>query len=223
MGGYVFNHRNGAVSRTGFKMTYAYHLKFEESQLSFGLSFIGYQYRVDKDQIDMLDPGDEVYLNLDQSVFIPEADLGIYYMAKSLWAGLSVDNLLESSLKFGGQGYEKLVMERTYYLTGGYDLEINRDLIFTPSAFIRFAENVKTQADVSASLFYNQAFWGSLTYRTGHALIVGAGVSVDRFVFGYAFDIGLNSLMKYSHGTHEFTFIVKLGDQTRRHRWLTRY
>ena len=50
-----------------------------------------------------------------------------------------------------------------------------------------------------------------------------AGVSIDKLVFGYAFDIGLNSIMKSSYGTHEFTFIAKFGDNARRYRWLNRF
>ena len=40
LGGYFFNDRNGAVERIGIKGTYAYHLYFSRSQLSFGLSLV---------------------------------------------------------------------------------------------------------------------------------------------------------------------------------------
>jgi type IX secretion system PorP/SprF family membrane protein len=224
LGGYIFNHRNGAVDRTGVRLTYAYHLELEKSQLSFGLSLVGYQYRVDKDRIALEFPDDDnLWLSLDQSVFIPDADFGVYYMAKDYWAGFSVDQLLESALKFGDEGYDLLIMNRNYHLMGGYDFQINNELIVSPSAHMKVAENGKFQTDISGRVYYNQTFWGGITYRTGHSLIVGAGVSVDRLVFGYAFDIGLNSIMKHSYGTHEFTFIAKLGDHTRRHRWLSRY
>ena len=114
-------------------------------------------------------------------------------------------------------------MERQYRLMGGYDFEINRDVMISPSAYVKFAENGKLQADISGKMYYQQSYWGGLTYRTGSSIIVMAGIAVDRLAFGYAFDIGLNSIMKHSFGTHEFTFIAKLGDHTRRHRWLTRY
>ncbi len=223
LGGYIFNHRNGAVDRTGVRITYAYHLELDESQLSFGLSMVGYQYRIDKERIELEFPNDELFNSLDQSVFIPDADVGIYYTSATIWAGFSVDQLLESSLKFGGDGYDKLTMYRNYHLMGGYDFLINKEFTLSPSTHLKIAENGKVQADISARLYYKQMFWGGITYRTGHSLVIGGGLSVDRLVFGYAFDIGLNSIMKSSYGTHEFTFIAKLGDHTRRHRWLTRY
>jgi type IX secretion system PorP/SprF family membrane protein len=224
LGGYVFNHRNGAVDRTGLRVTYAYHLELEQSQLSFGLSMVGYQYRVDKERIHLENPDDDaLWQGLQQSVFIPDADAGVYYMASNYWAGFSVDQLFESALKFGDKGYDQLVMERNYHLMGGYDFLLTDEMILSPSTHLKIAENGKVQADINARLSFSQLYWGGITYRTGHSLIVMAGVSVDRFIFGYAFDIGLNSIMKQSYGSHEFTFIAKLGDITRRHRWLTRY
>ncbi len=198
LGGYVFNDRNGAVSRIGLKGSYAYHLNFRHSQLSFGLSLVAYQFRLDDDLIHLLDPGDELWFGTHKAVFIPDADAGVYYTARNYWAGFSVDQLFESTLKIGDSGYDRYVMERNYYLIGGYDFELNRDLIFSPSTLLKYAENGKFQADVSGKFYFQQTFWTGLTYRTGQAIIVLAGVSVDKFIFGYAFDIGLNSTMKNS-------------------------
>ena len=223
VGGYFFKDRNGAVERTGFKGTYAYHIIFPESQLSFGLSFVAYQYRLNEDLINFADPGDVLWLGADKSVFIPDADAGVYYTASKYWAGLSVDQLFESTLKIGDSGYARYVMERNYYIMGGYDFEVKPEITISPSTLIKIAENGKLQADINGKIFIQQTYWGGLTYRTGHALIVMAGISIDKFMFGYAFDIGLNSIMKHSYGSHEFTFIVKFGDNARRYRWLNRF
>jgi hypothetical protein len=95
--------------------------------------------------------------------------------------------------------------------------------VLTPSALLKYSGNGKLQADINAKFFYQESYWAGLTYRTGQSLIVMAGLSVDRLIFGYAFDIGLNSIMKHSSGTHEFTFIAKIGANTRRYRWLNRF
>ena len=48
VGGYIFNDRNGIMNRTGMQLTYGYHINFDgRYQLSFGLSFTGYQFRID--------------------------------------------------------------------------------------------------------------------------------------------------------------------------------
>ncbi|MEN8203728.1 MAG: type IX secretion system membrane protein PorP/SprF [Bacteroidota bacterium] len=223
LGGYIFNHRNGAVERIGIKGTYAYHIRLSDSQLSFGLSMVAYQYKLNDDKIRLESDNDGFWEGARKSVLIPDADVGVYFTTRDFWAGFSVDQLLESVLKFGDAGYDQFTMERTYYLMGGYDFQPRRDVILTPSALVKYAENGKLQADLSAKLYFSQTVWTGLTYRTGSSVIVMAGVSVDRLIFGYAFDIGLNSIMKHSFGTHEFTFIAKLGDNVRRFRWLNRF
>ena len=131
--------------------------------------------------------------------------------------------MFESILKIGDSGYDRYKMERNYYLVGGYDFELNSDLIISPSTLVKYAENGKFQADITGKLIFMQSYWGGLTYRTGQSIIILAGVSVDKLIFGYAYDIGLNSIMKHSYGTHEFTFIAKFGDNARRYRWLNRF
>jgi type IX secretion system PorP/SprF family membrane protein len=211
------------VGRTGLKFTYAYHLNFRHSQLSFGLSMVGYQFRIDDDLIHLADPGDELWLGANKSVFIPDADFGVYFTARNYWAGASVDQMFESILKIGDSGYDRYKMERNYYLIGGYDFEVNRDLTISPSTLIKYAENGKFQADITGKLIFQQAYWAGLSYRTGQSIIILAGVSVDKLIFGYAYDIGLNSIMKHSYGTHEFTFVAKFGDNARRYKWLNRF
>ena len=223
LGGYIFNHRNGAVNRTGLKLTYAYHIDLERAQLSFGLSMVGYQYSLDDSKIKLEIPDDNLWSGVHQSVFIPDADFGVYLSSKYYWVGISADQLLESAVKFGDEGYETMIMERTYNLLGGYDFMINRDLTLSPSAYIKVAESGIMQLDISSKCYFKQDFWTGLTYRTGHSLVVLAGVRVDRLVFGYAYDIGLNGLMKQTYGTHEFTFVARFGDVASRHRWLNRF
>jgi len=223
VGGYLFNDRNGATERIGFKGTYAYHLNLQQSQLSFGLSFVAYQFRLDDDLITLEDPGDQLWQGAHKSVFIPDADFGVYYTSRDYYVGFSVDQMFESVLKIGDAGYDRYKMERNYYLMGGYDYEVRRDISLSPTAMVKYAENGKLQADITGKVIFQDSYWGGLTYRTGHAIIVLAGVSVDKLIFGYAFDIGLNSIMKHSYGTHEFTFIAKFGDNARRYRWLNRF
>ncbi len=131
--------------------------------------------------------------------------------------------MFESILKIGDSGYDHYKMERNYYLIGGYDFELNRDLVLSPSTLLKYAENGKFQADITGKLIFQQSYWGGITYRTGQSIIILAGVSVDKLIFGYAYDIGMNSLTMHSYGTHEFTFVIKIGKQTKKFSWMNRF
>lgn len=223
VGGYVFSDRNGAVEKTGFKASYAYHLFFGNSQLSLGMSLTAFQLRLDDDKIILDDENDNIWINARGTAFIPDADMGIYFDTPDYYIGFSADQLLESVIKLGDTGYDQYRQERNYYLIAGYDLPINDYLVLTPSTLLKMADNGAFQGDFSAKLYYDQTYWGGLTYRTGNALIVLAGLRIDRLIFGYAFDVSMGSIMKHSFGTHEFIFAAQFGDNARRYRWLNRY
>ncbi len=223
LGGYLFNDENGPISRTGLQLTYAYHIRMRSSQLSFGLSGIAYQFSIDDSKINLEDPNDETYLNAAKSVFVPDASAGVYYSDPHIFAGFSASQLFQSALKLGAKGYAQYQMKRYYYLTGGYDVDINDDFSLDPSFLLKASENGTYQLDINTKVVYNEEYWGGISYRTGGALIFMGGVRVDKFFFGYSFDYTLSSIMKRTFGSHEIMLAVKFGDNARRYRWLNRY
>ena len=222
LGGYIFNDRSGALGRTGMRVSYAYHLYNEsnESQMSFGLSLIAYQLKFDEDRVIPRDPDDDLWISARQSIFIPDADVGVYFSSPAYSIGFSVDQLLESIIRFGSKSYDKYELDRNYYLFGSYDFELSNKLILAPSTLLKYNENGAFQGDFRVKLFYNQSYWGGITFRTGNAIIVLAGLSIDSYVFGYAYDYSMANIMRHSLGSHEFMFAVKLGEISKRYKWL---
>lgn len=223
IGGHIYSDRNGAIERTGLKLTYAYHLFFGNSQLSLGLSLTSFQLRLNDSKINLEDLNDDIWVNARGTAFIPDADMGIYYDTPNFYIGASADQLLEAIIKLGDSGYDQYKLLRNYYVIAGYDIGVNDNFVITPSTLIKMSESGAFQADINVKLYYDQNYWAGLTYRTGNALILMAGLRIDRFVFGYAFDISMTSIMKQSYGTHEFVFAARFGDSARRYRWLNRY
>lgn len=223
LGGYVYSDRNGAVEKTGAKMSYAYHIFFGHSQLSMGLSLTAMQLRLNENKIRLEDENDNTWLNARGTVFIPDADVGVYFDTPDFYIGLSADQLMESMIKLGDSSYDQYRQERNYYMMAGYDIPLGDYLFLTPSTLLKYAENGAFQGDFSVKIYYDQSYWGGLTYRTGNAVILLAGLRIDKFIFGYAFDVSLGSIRKQSFGSHEFIFAAKFGDNARRYRWLNRY
>ena len=114
-------------------------------------------------------------------------------------------------------------MLRHYYLSGGYIFPLQNEFTLEPSILIKTTEELLYQIDFNAKLQYKQDYWVGLSYRTAGAVVLLAGVRLDKFHFGYAFDYTLSSIMKHSIGSHEFMMAVKFGDSARRFRWLDRY
>ena len=224
-GGYVFSDKNGLVQRTGFQISYAYHMWLQKStQLSFGLGLTGYYYKIDDKQINFEDPN-EPWLNnnLRRGIFVPDVTFGIYLLNAKYSLGFSADQMSEASAKIGGAAYKNFTMDRQYYLFGSYDFGKGSNIIIQPSFLLKMSEQLKPQADVGCTYIYNQGFWAGLAYRTSGAIIANLGVKYQNIFFGYAFDFTLQEIQRITYGTHELTVALKFGDNTRRYRWLDRY
>jgi len=225
LGGYVFSDRNGLIQRTGFQGTYAYHMRLkDETQLSLGLAFTGYHFRIDETQIDFEDPN-EPWLNseLRKGMFVPDMAFGAYIQNPRYSAGFSVEQLFEGAARIADASSDNYQMERHYYLFGAYGFESGTKAILQPSILFVMSEQLQPMADIGFTYFYGQEFWAGLSYRTAGAIIGNLGFKYERFYFGYAFDFTLQEIQKVTYGTHEITLAIKLGDNTRRYRWWDRY
>jgi type IX secretion system PorP/SprF family membrane protein len=234
----AFTDMAGAFNRTGIQGTYTYHIPLDKSQISFGVSLTGYQFRINEEKMRMLDPDDQLLLNTEKSAFIPDANFGVYYTDQHLYAGISAMQLFQTPLKMGadkeGPGFR---MIRHYFVMAGYRFELNRDLLMEPSFLFKTTEDFIAQIDINDKLYIKENYWAGLSYRTGgsysmveesfngkgSAIIIMGGVRVDKYFFGYAFDYTFNAIGARTLGSHEFMAAVKFGDNARRYRWLNRY
>lgn len=225
MGGYVFSDKNGLVQRTGIQASYAYHMWLENStQLSMGLAFTGYHYKINEKEINFEDPN-EPWLNnnLRRGMFVPDATFGIYLLNAKYNFGFSADQLFQASAKIGSYAYKNFKMSRQYYLFGSYSFSKGSYSEIQPSFLLMMSQQFKPQADIGVTYIYNQDFWAGLAYRTSGAIIANLGVKYENIFIGYAFDFTLQEIQRITYGTHEITFVLKFGDNTRRYRWLDRY
>jgi type IX secretion system PorP/SprF family membrane protein len=237
-GGYAFTDMSGAFNRTGLQGTYSYHIPFDKSQLSFGVSVTGYQFRINDEKIKLLQEDDPKLINTEKSAFIPDANFGVYYTDKNLYVGLSAMQLLQTPLKLGadkdGPGFK---MMRHYFIMAGYRFELNRELLMEPSFLFKTTEGFISQIDVNMKMYIGEEYWVGLSYRSGgsyglieesfkgkgSSAIIMAGIRVDKIYFGYAFDYTFNAIGARSWGSHEVMAAIKFGDNARRYRWLNRY
>ncbi len=224
-GAFVFSDKNGLVERTGFQAAYAYHMWVQKStQLSFGLAFTGYYFKIDEKLINFEDPN-EPWLNNDlrKGIFVPDLTFGAYLLNAKYSLGFSADQLSQAAAKVGSYAYQNFTMSRQYYLFGSYDFSSGSRTVLQPAFLLKMSDQLKPQADLGVTYIYNQGFWTGLAYRTSGALIATVGVKYQNIFIGYAFDYTLQEIQTITYGTHEITVALKFGDNSRKYRWLDRY
>lgn len=237
-GVYAFTDMAGAFNRTGLQGSYTYHIPIDNSQLSFGVSLTGYQFKINEDKISLLDIDDHLLLHTKKSAIIPDANFGVYYTDQHIYAGISAMQLFQTPLKLGadqdGPGFR---MIRHYFAMAGYRFELSRDILMEPSFLFKTTEKFIAQLDVNVKMYFQENYWAGLSFRTGgsysiseesingkgSSAIIMAGLRVDKYYFGYAFDYTFSAIGSRTLGSHEIMAAVKFGDNARRYRWLNRY
>ena len=230
-GAYLIHDANGPISKTYMNGTYAYHLDLGERQLSFGLSLLMFQNRIDGSQLvtstynQSTGQGDFDPLLSDgkTSYWIMDANFGVYMAARDYYAGYSTVQLFNSSVRFGVDGSGKLQLKRQHNFIGGYRFFVSNRIDAEPSALLKIQEKGGAQLDLTGKFIFDKRYWGGLNLRTGTALAIFGGLNWDKYYFGYAFEYNFNSIGRYSLATHELTVIARFGDAARRYKWLNSY
>jgi len=226
LGASLINDQNGAIHRTTFQVTYAYHVFINNSQLSFGLSGITTQFRIDEDLASLKTP-DPMEGVIGKSAYIPDAAFGLNLSTVKVNIGFSVSQILQSPIKFGDLSVKPKDLQqiRQYCIYGYYrtGLVKNSNWEFEPSILIRTSEDLQYSSDISARFIYEKQYWTGLSFRTSGEFIMLLGLKLNRMYFGYSFDYGFNKISKLTYGSHEVSVSVKFGDSSRRYRWIQRY
>lgn len=222
-GAYLFNDLNGPIDRTGVNGTYSFHIDLGESQLSFGLSLLFSQLKIQGDQFRPIDDNDPLLTGGKQTVWTTDVNFGAYYTATNYYIGYSTLQLFNSVAQFGEKGDGDYQIERQHVLIGGYRFSPMEQIEFEPSAMIKIPETLQAQVDLSMKCIYNKKYWGGINYRTANSVSLFGGLNYIRYFFGYAFDYNFNKLGYESFGSHEFTVSMRLGATARRYKWLNEY
>ena len=220
--GIYYDHA-GQIDQTNAFFTYAYHIATGGEQFSLGATFSLMQYKVNTSFLSNTDQQD---LNLNGAnllVYLPDCNIGAYYTNQKMFLGFSILQLAQGSAHLQNYHKSNFIIYRHFYLIGGYKYEMNDQVVWKPSLYIKTSQQFLIQMDATIKIIYDERFWLGVAYRTGNSFISSVGIRIDRLNIGYSFDYGNNGLMNNSYGSHELMVAIKLGDNVRRYRWMDRY
>jgi type IX secretion system PorP/SprF family membrane protein len=221
---HVFNDHFGPLDRTGVEGTYAYHINVDEGQVSFGLSGVFYQFKLNKDEVFLGDDEyDPLIDGLKGTIYIPDANIGAFYTSANIYGGFSVMQIFQSSIHFGDDNGSDYRLKRNYNLLAGYYYDIDKTFAIEPSLLVKIPTGSNPQLDINVKALYKTNYWAGLAYRTGNALVLYLGARFDKYVIGYGFDYNFSPIGRQTYGSHEFMAAIRFGDTARRYRWLNTY
>jgi type IX secretion system PorP/SprF family membrane protein len=209
----VMNEKIGVLNQNFAYINYAYRVKTgEKSTLAFGLMG-GIHNQVNKfSDIKTSSDGtvlDPQFSQGNVSTIAPNFGTGIYFNTKTFYAGFSIPRMVDDRVKFSTNGAVAQSVKIDpgnfhYYLTVGNVFKINEDLRLKTQGLVQAVEGAPIQFNVTANALIKEMIWAGLSYRSGSAASVIAGVQVNpQFLVSYSYDYTLNAIQKYSMGSHE--------------------
>jgi type IX secretion system PorP/SprF family membrane protein len=229
-GAMLLSDRIGATRTQTAMGAYSYRIQVRERAfLSFGVSAGATEYMLDGALFQPDDPSDTGIPSGRINMFTPNLNAGLFFHSESLFAGISVFNLV-GKRNLENEDIALAVHRNHYFFQLGALLHISELSAFKPSIMIREDFNGPTSYDINAMLLFYDRIWvgGSFRSNVGNpneeqvitpqnrTALVGL---MDIFVtenlrFGYAYDFNLSHINNFRNNSHEVSLGYYLGNRT---------
>jgi type IX secretion system PorP/SprF family membrane protein len=185
-----------------------------EGNLSFGLKagFTMFDANFDGFNLQSGNVSTDTAFNENIKKTFPNLGIGAFYFTETYYVGLSAPNLLTSKHLESENGVKSTgVQDIHFYLTGGYVIDLNRDLKLKPSFMAKSVRGAPLVLDISANVLINEKIDAGLGYRLGDAVsgLVGFRITPELRI-GYAYDFTTTNLGDFNSGSHEIFILFDI-------------
>jgi len=208
VGAILYNDMVGFERRTGLSGIYSYKIKIgKKYKLSFGILMSAFQYSVNEGKYNVVNENDPSFTTNRESIFIPDANAGVYFYSKNFYVGYSATQLFKNEIKINDESTD-LKMVRHHYLQVGYNFNFGENIKLRASTITRFFETFKTQSELTARIIYKNTYWFGLSSRGLNSVVIMVGFNYKKYRFGYAYDFIFSSLPNANSNSHEMFLSV---------------
>jgi len=201
----------GIFNNTDFSISYAYHIQFNKSKLSFGLqgglSYLNANYLSVRHSYEngIIDNS----FNDNQNIYTPIFGTGCYFQTNQFYVGLSAPNLTKTNKNITNSSFDKPI-----YLMSGYIFRYSKNIFIKPSIFVRYTSGSPISIDLSANIWIKKTISLGLSVRPSDCIVSMIELKLNRFLkVGFSHDFNISSLSKYNRGSNEFMLTYQLAKE----------
>jgi len=203
VGGGVFNLQYGSIRQIGIHLDYAYHVYLDKGRLSFGLAPMYHQFIIDKSGFippDGTDPDPLLDNSGKEVIHFLDVNAGVHYYSDRFFAGLSVVQLLNSSVFFGDLSFvstedlwQNPWLSRSLYAYGGVTVALGDEVFLEPSVLAKYSERSGLDAQLNTTVTILENFQAGAYWRYDEAVGMIAGIRTGNLVFRYQGEIPIGN------------------------------
>ena len=129
--------------------------------------------------------------------------VGLYYMHRRWYAGLSMTHATAPSVDLGDRSI--LEVSRTYYLTGGYNIQLRNPFLSIHPSVLAHTDGTTHRVNLTARLKYThekKMVYGGVAYSPTNSVTAMIGGNFHGVSLGYSYEIYTKAL-RIGNGSHE--------------------
>lgn len=212
VGGFIFQDNIGPFRSTVGSVTLAYHLKFSDSKLSFGIQgnfmsqkFVGTDISLRNQQDNAVNQ----YLTDKTNNF--DGSFGIVYYNDRFHVAVGANNMLGSEFEYYKNDSIKKGKYKNvphYTVSAGYNWAEDPNLIFQNSLMAVYTDGMPFVLDYTLRLHIKQQLIAGIGIRIKDAISLQLGYTLmDQIQIVYSYDFITSPLRKYQSGSHELQLV----------------
>lgn len=182
---------------------YAHQRKLFGGSLSIGVQAGFLSEKFDGSKLDLAESNDDAFASGEMNGSSIDLGAGLYFQRKRWYVGLSAQHLTAPLIELGERN--ELQIDRTYYLTGGYNIRLRNPFLTIPTSFIARTDGVAYRADVTARLQYNhdnKNMYAGLSYSPTISVTFLVGGRFQGINVGYSYEVYTGGISP-ANGSHE--------------------
>ncbi len=191
--------------------------------LGIGISTSVRLLRVDFTEAAPVQTGDESIPAGIQSKYVPNFGAGLYYDSPRFYLGISAPRLVENSIDLSEETTIISREARHMYAMAGIRVKASDKLRVIPQVLLKYVKGAPFDADANVTAWWDDSFYGGLSYRLGGSKSSGIGESVsllfgtnlgDNLRAGFSYDLTLSEIKDYQSGSVEVLLQYAIGGRS---------
>ena len=193
----------GLFKHKRLSLQYAYQRSLLGGKISAGIQAGMLSENFDGSKLELDDPSDPAFTSSSVNGSGFDLAAGLYYQTQKWYVGISGLHLNSPKVELGEKN--ELDIPATYYLTGGYNIQLNHPFLSIHTSVLGRTDGTAWRADVTGRLKYKhekRVLYGGLTYSPTNSVTVMVGGRIYGVHIGYSYEI-YTSAMSMGNGSHE--------------------
>jgi type IX secretion system PorP/SprF family membrane protein len=212
IGGFAFNDAIGPFKTTYAGLTFAYHLKFDDVELSFGAQGIYMNQSFNGSKVTLHNSVDKsMDLASTASIKGTDGSVGLVLLNDRFYLGIGANNLIGKEMIYyqGDPFYKgKYKNEPSITLGAAFNYAEDPNYTFENSVMMLYTNGVPFYFDYTLRLHIQKILLTGISIRLKDAVAVHLGMNIkNQLQIAYSYDIITSPLQKYNSGSHEISLV----------------